>query len=93
MSVEVNHNSLVLPFRQRVLVRHVKTADRRVADYCNARYDRGFRIRCIPEHDTGILELGTRNPGMLIAIIRELKESGMLVKKLPWQTNALLRNS
>lgn len=90
MDIEVKHNPLVLPFRTRVKVYNAKTAEQRVGAYCDARYNRGFRIRCVPEHDTNILELGARVPGMVLAIIRDLKDCGMLEKELEWRTNKLL---
>lgn len=97
MQIELGHNPINLPFRTRVLVHNPTLANRRLEEFTDARWDRGYRLRIVTDKQLGgfgkgVIELGSRGLSQVKMAIAELKTAGYYIKELYWETNALIRN-
>lgn len=90
MNIEVGHKPLELHSRVLLSVNNPRLAEERLGRFCDAKLDRGYRLRIIPDYQAKTLELGSRKDLNVRMALRVLSDGGFNPRRIPWRDNPIL---
>lgn len=85
-NVEIIHDPFKLPHRALLRVKSVDALEAFLQAFIRTKFERGYRLRVVPDVPTGTLELQSRRALDLQMALRAVREHfGPSVKKIHWK--------
>lgn len=92
MSIEVKHNTVSLPYKAKFKVTEPDKLEILLNFRFENNFDRGMRLRMIPDKVTGTFEIGARDSTAFNMAMRFIKSNPLYRETLRWSRNRLIEN-